>query len=189
MGFYDDTTNVKEYLKMCEGYDGQALYTELAKYLKEGSSLLELGCGGGADAVSLNKRYNYTGSDLSDAFLEVCHKEYSDINFIKMDVLKLSLDKHYDAVFSNKVLHHLNHEELKTTLKQQVKLLSDDGIIAHSFWLGDEDKEMFDMLFTYYKKEVLLEIISEHFNVLSTYLYKEFQADDSLFIIAKVKSI
>jgi len=43
-------------------------------------------------------------------------------------------------------------------------------------------------LFTYYKKEYLLSIISECFEILSTLTYKEFEENDSLFVIARLKT-
>ena len=74
-------------------------------------------------------------------------------------------------------------------LLAQVGVLSpdSDGIIAHSFWIGEEDQVMEGLLFTYYRKERLLQIISENFEVLSTMSYQEFEEDDSLFVIAQLR--
>ena len=42
------------------------------------------------------------------------------------------------------------------------------------------------LLFSYYFKERLMEIISENFKVMSTMNYQEFEESDSLFVIAKL---
>jgi len=188
MSFYDDPENIKMYIKMCEGYDGLNIYESLNKHLPIKSTLLELGSGAGLDIEYLKINYLVTGSDLSDEFLKICKNKYPDISFIKLNALNLKVSDKYDCIYSNKVLHHLTETELKQSLYKQKKILTSNGLIAHSFWLGAEDKEMNGLLFTYYNKKHLLNILSESFEVLSTLSYKEFDEDDSIFIIAKLKS-
>jgi len=192
MSLYDDPEGVKNYIQMCENYDGSNLYQALSQHLPVNSTLLELGSGPGLDIEYLKKHYSVTGSDLSDEFLKVCKEKYPDIPFIKLNALKLNstlgLDEKFDCIYSNKVLHHLTDEELQESLKQQVKNLSSNGLIAHSFWLGEENQEISGMLFTYYKKDDLLDIISAQFEILSTLNYEEFEVGDSLFVVAKLKT-
>lgn len=188
MSFYDDPENIKKYIQMCENYDGSNIYQSLRKLLPEKSTLLELGSGAGLDIESLKNNYSVTGSDLSEEFLNICRDKYPEVPFLKINALTLEVSDKYNCIFSNKVLHHLTEEEFKQSLNKQANILSTNGLIAHSFWLGKEDKEMFGLLFTYYNKDHLLGIISELFEVLSTLIYKELEDDDSLFLIAKVKS-
>lgn len=54
--------------------------------------------------------------------------------------------------------------------------------------MGDENQAMEGLLFTYYKNEELLSLISENYTVLTTLSYQEFDKDDSLFVIAQLKS-
>lgn len=190
MSLYDDPEGVKTYIRMCEEYDGSQLYQALRKHLPDNSTLLELGSGPGLDIEYLKQHYSVTGSDLSDEFLKVCKQKNPEILFIKLDALNLEStlgkDQKFDCIYSNKVLHHLTEEELQQSLKQQVKLLAPNGLIAHSFWLGEENQQISGMLFTYYKKDDLLDVISEQFEILSTLSYAEFEEDDSLFVIAKM---
>jgi len=187
MNFYDDPVNVKKYIQMCNGYDGTDIYKLLSKSLPVGSTLLELGSGGGLDIEYLKRVYSITGSDLSEAFLNVCKEKHPEIPFLKLNVKKLELSEPYDCIYSNKVLHHLTKEELKESLLQQTKFLSAKGLIAHSFWLGDEDEEMHGLLFTYYNRDELISIISESYDILSTLSFQEFKEDDSLFVVARIK--
>lgn len=188
MNFYDDPENVKKYIKVCEGYDGSNIYLSLNKHLPVKSSLLELGSGAGVDIEYLKDCYSVTGSDQSDEFLKVCKEKHPEIPFIKLDALKLKLDKKFNCIYSNKVLHHLTEEELRASLEQQLKILSPNGLIAHSFWLGEKNEDMNGLLFTYYNKEYLLGIISKSFEILTILSYKEFEDGDSLFLIARRKN-
>jgi ubiquinone/menaquinone biosynthesis C-methylase UbiE len=188
MSLYDDPEGVKNYIQMCENYDGSNIYQALSQHLPENSTLLELGSGPGLDIEYLKKHYSVTGSDLSEEFLKICKEKTPEIPFVKLNVLNLELDQKFDCIYSNKVLHHLTEEELQESLKQQAKILSPNGLIAHSFWLGEENQEISGMLFTYYKKDDLLDVISEQFEILSTMSYEEFEEGDSLFVVAKLKA-
>lgn len=187
MSFYDDPENAKKYIEMCKDYDGNNIYQLLSKNLSLNSTLLELGSGGGLDIEYLKKKYSVTGSDLSDEFLNVCEEKHPEISFLKLNAQKLEVSDIFDCIYSNKVLHHLTQDALKESIQQQAKILSPNGLIAHSFWLGEENEEMNGLLFTYYNQEELLGIISESFEILSTLSYKEFEDGDSLFVIARLK--
>ena len=66
MEFYNDPVKVDEYEKMCDEYDGSELYKVLDNHLKNDAAVLELGCGPENDIAHLQKKYNVTGSDLSN---------------------------------------------------------------------------------------------------------------------------
>lgn len=188
MSFYDDPNNVKKYIEMCEGYDGSNIYKILNRHLSLKSSLLELGSGGGLDIDYLKQRYTVTGSDYSDEFLKVCKEKHPEISFLKLSAKELNVTEKYDCIYSNKVLHHLTKEELIDSFRQQIKILSPEGIIAHSFWLGEENEEMNGLLFTYYNQETLLSLISESYEILEHLSYKEFEDGDSMFVVARLQT-
>lgn len=185
MNFYNDPEKVDKYEKMCEEYDGKELYKLLAAHLKEKSSLLELGCGPGNDIKLLKEKYRITGSDLSDEFINRCKKRFPDLNFEKLDAVKIEIDKIFDCVYSNKVLHHFRTAELEKSLKRQQTVIKPDGLFAHTFWLGDKEFMMEGMLFVFHNREKLLNTISKYFTILETYDYKELEEGDSIFVIAK----
>lgn len=187
MGLYDNSENVDKYIEMCSGYDGSNIYKALEENLKDGSHLLELGTGPGFDIPFLSQHYQITGSDFSDEFLIRCRKKFPEIPFIKIDASDIDIKEKFDCIYSNKVLHHLTEKQLAISLKQQAECLTEEGTIAHSFWIGDENQEIEGMLFTYYKSEGLIDLISENFEVLATLSYQEFDDSDSLFVIAKRK--
>jgi trans-aconitate methyltransferase len=185
MSFYESPENVDKYIAMCESYDGSNLHELLSQYLKEQSSLLELGCGAGTDIAILNKSYKVTGSDNSLEFIRRCKLKHPDIEFLQLNAVDLKIEQKFNCIFSNKVLHHLSETELRESLKKQSRLLCNNGLIAHSFWLGDGCDEMEGLMFNYYTKKKITSIISECYNVVDTLGYQEFEEGDSLFIIAQ----
>lgn len=185
MSFYEDPKQVDKYENMCLEYDGSELYEILDKHLKKSSSLLELGCGPGNDIEYLHKNYKVTGSDLSDEFLRRCKNRFNNLPFIKLDAVLLSTDERFDSIFSNKVLHHLTMDELERSLQRQQEVLKQDGLFAHTFWIGDKEFTMEGMLFVFHDKEKLLQLISKYFSIQESYEYKEFEDGDSIFVIAR----
>ena len=170
---------------MCDEYDGSELYYIIYNHLHENSTLLELGCGPGNDIIHLQKRYEVTGSDLSDEFLRRGKKRFSEVSFLKLDAVSIKTDKVFDCIFSNKVLHHLTLEDLKKSLKRQQDIIKLNGIFAHTFWQGEKEFTMEGMLFIYHNREKLLNLVSQYFTILEAYDYKEFEEGDSIFIVAK----
>lgn len=185
MDFYNDPKKVEEYEKMCEDYDGTDLYKVLYKHLKDNSTLLEIGCGPGNDIANLQSKYTITGSDLSDEFIRLCKNKYPQIDFLKLDAIEIDTNEKYDCIFSNKVLHHITKPELEKSFKRQQSVIKENGLFAHTFWLGEKEFTMKGMLFVFHTREKLLELVSKYFTVIETYEYKEFEDGDSLFVLAK----
>ncbi|MBZ0265817.1 class I SAM-dependent methyltransferase [bacterium] len=185
MDFYNDPLKVDEYEKMCAEYDGSELYEVLERNLEENSTLLELGCGPGNDIHYLQKKYRVTGSDYSDEFLRRCMERFDNVPFLKLDGKSILTEKTFDCIFSNKVLHHLTHGELESSFQRQQEVLVPNGLFAHTFWLGDKEMTMEGMLFVFHNRDQLLNMVAKYFSIVEAYIYKEFEQDDSVFILAK----
>lgn len=185
MNFYNDPVKVDEYEKMCEGYSGAELYDVLEKHLEKGSSILELGSGPGNDIAHFRINFSVTGSDMSDEFISRCTNKFVNIPFLKLDAVSIDTNEVYDCLFSNKVLHHLKRDQLDKSLKRQQQVIKEGGLFAHTFWLGDKEFTMEDMLFVFYDKDELLTMVSKYFTILETVSYKELEEGDSIFIVAK----
>jgi cyclopropane fatty-acyl-phospholipid synthase-like methyltransferase len=185
MDFYNDPSKVAEYIQMCDEYDGSNLYEILEASLKQSSSLLELGSGPGNDLEYLSKNFQVTGSDLSDEFIKRNKETHPSISFFKLDAVNIEIDKTFDCLFSNKVLHHLTKEKLEQSLQRQTQVITNKGLFAHTFWLADKEFEMEGMLFVFYDKDELIQMVSKYFTIEKLYEYDEFEANDSLFILAR----
>jgi len=185
MGFYDDPTSVDEYEKMCEGYDGTQIYSTLERHLSPGKTILEVGCGPGYDIESLKINYPIVGSDNSEEFLKRCRERYPDLEFLNLDAITLDIDRRFDCIYSNKVLHHLSIDDLILCFKRQCHVIREDGLFAHSFWIGDEEFEKDGLYFRFHDREALIRLIGDYFEIIETLDYKEFEDGDSLFVIAR----
>jgi trans-aconitate methyltransferase len=118
MDYYKQERNVKEYIKMAEGFDGQKLITELINHLPRNSSVLEIGMGPGKDIPLLEKYYKVTGSDNSDLFIDRYRKAHPNVDLIFLDAITIETDRKFQGIYSNKVLIHLTREEFKNSIKK-----------------------------------------------------------------------
>lgn len=185
MGFYDLEKNVNAYIDMAKGFDGRELIEILKKYVPKGVSVLELGMGPGVDLEILSKTFNVTGSDASRCFIDRFKKMHPDIEVLELDVKNINIERKFDCIYSNKVLHHLNDEELKNSLIKQKEILNDGGILFHTFWLGDKQESMEGMLFNYVTKSKLQQMVKDHFEIVIFEIYKEMEDDDSVYMILR----
>lgn len=125
MGYFDSGDNVKEYLKIAEGYDGRELIEILKNYLPVSSGVLELGMGPGKDLDILSYTFEVTGSDNSKVFLDLYRKKNRATDLVLLDAVEMDIDRKFDCIYSNKVLHHLKKKELKVSFKKQYDVLND----------------------------------------------------------------
>jgi len=187
MGFFDDGKNIQEYIKMSDGYDGRELIELLKKYLKKGSSVLELGMGPGKDFDILNKEFEVTGSDSSSAFLELNRKRNKTADLVLLDAVKMNIDRKFDCIYSNKVLHHLKREELIKSLVRQSKVLTNNGLLFHTLWYGDKEEEYSGLRFVYYTEKTILKMFVPEFEALEIKQYTEMEKADSMYIVLRKK--
>jgi len=183
--YYHTKASVEEYIKMAEGYDGKELIEVFEKYLPTQSTLLELGSGPGSDWQLLSQHFHVIGSDNSKEFIKRLVEKFPVGEFHKLDASTLPIDKTFDGIYSNKVLHHLTDQELDSSISRQYEILNEGGIICHSFWEG-EGSEVFKGLFVNYHTEAeLTKLLEEKFEILHLEKYKEFEEDDSIFLVAR----
>ena len=186
LGFYDDEKTALQYIEMAQGFDGQELVEVLTRHLPAGAIVLELGMGPGIDLNLLKTHYESTGSDFSQFFLDRYRKTYPDSDLIQLDAVELDTDRMFDCIYSNKVLHHLTDEQLTKSFRRQKQILSDEGLIMHSFWRGTGCDEHYGLKFVYQTEDTIRSIVGEFFNVLDIVVYKEMEGDDSLYVVANV---
>ena len=185
MNYFDDPKNVDDYIKMVEGNDSGYLLGKLEKYLSPGSTLLEIGTGPGKDLDLLRLRYEATGSDLSQVFIDKYLTVNPQATVLKLDAVTLNTNQKFHCVYSNKVLHHLPKDQLPISFYNQDKILESGGIVMHTFWYGDKIESFDGLLFVYYTINQLKEILPENWDILEASLYKEMNDDDSICLIAR----
>ncbi len=184
-GYYHSKESVEQYISMTKGMNGMMLIIELEKHLKPGASILEFGTGPGNDYDILSHNYKITGSDLSEEFLSRLKHRFPQGEFLKLNAAKFETTKKYDAIYSNKVLHHLSNEELKRSILSQHESLDSDGIVCHSFWKGNGTENYNGLFVNNHTEETLRQHFSHKFDIIDMIPYKEFENDDSLILLAR----
>eukprot|EP00803_Ostreobium_quekettii_P003728 evm.model.scf_1587.1 EVM.evm.TU.scf_1587.1 scf_1587:10789-12937(+) len=163
----------------------------LSRHVPAGASVLELGMGPGKDLdLLLGRGYRATGSDRSETFLEMyrgARGEGADVELL--DAVTIETDRRFDAVYTNKVLHHLTEEQLDASLARQWEVTNAGGFGVHTFWLGDKASEVRfgSLLFTYYTKEALVRKVTKEnkWVVVEATVYKDCKEDDSLCVVLR----
>jgi trans-aconitate methyltransferase len=187
MGFFDTEEGVREYLEMAKGHDGRELVEKLSEVLSPGSSVLELGMGPGRDLELLAEHFEVTGSDNSRLFLEIYRRHNQDADLMLLDAVTLETDRRFDCLYSNKVLQHLQREDLARSVPRQAEVLNEGGLLAHSLWYGDKIEEHGGLHFQYYEEPGIEKIFGGHFDIVSMEQFEEMEPGDSIFIILKKK--
>jgi len=185
MGYFDTDEGVDEYIKMAEGYDGQELTEALRNYVPSGSSILELGMGPGKDLALLQRSFQATGSDSSAIFVDRYRALNSSADVLVLDAVSIDTARRFDAIYSNKVMHHLSKQDASRSLDAQHRVLNSGGIALHSLWFGDECEEHNELLFQQYTPDSFSDLLGGRFEVLESKLYAEMAEDDSLLVIMK----
>ena len=184
MTFYHSKEGVSQYIEMAEGYDGRELIDVLGEYLEADASVLEIGMGPGVDLDILGSHFKATGSDYSELFLDRYASTHPDADLIQLDAITMETDRQFDAIWSNKVLHHLGEQELRKSVRRQHEILHSRGIVMHSFWYGEGSEEYSGMNFHYYDEDFLGSVFSPLFKVLRLERYTEMEENDSIFVLA-----
>ncbi len=119
----------------------------LFENLKEGISVLDLGCGNGRFyQLFEGKKIDYCGVDISEKLIEKAKENYPKASFEVANALNLPFkDKKFDFVFSVAVFHHIpTVEERIRFLKESKRVLKKNGILKISVWnLLEYKKELY----------------------------------------------
>jgi cyclopropane fatty-acyl-phospholipid synthase-like methyltransferase len=183
--YYEDEANVESYSKFTPSNDGGLLVEALAAHLPDGSSVLELGMGPGKDYKLLGQHFNVTGSDFSNAFLERYRAQDSSAELLQLDARTLQTDIRFDAIFSNKALIHFSPEELQQSFARQYEVLNDGGLMLHSFWLGDGQKQFGELTLMYHNEQDLTKMLKDSFEILVLEKHAKMAQDDSIYVVAR----
>ena len=185
MSFYHSEQGVSQYIEMAEGYDGRELVAILCKHLDANASVLEIGIGPGVDMNLLSQHFAVTGSDFSRLFLDRYRAGHPNTDLVQLDAITMKIDRQFDAIYSNKVLHHLEDAELHQSIRRQHAILNSQGIVMHAFWYGDRVEEHAGMKFHYRDEAFLTEAFSPCFEIIELLRYTEKEEDDSVYLLAR----
>jgi SAM-dependent methyltransferase len=184
MAYFDDEENVLAYEQMAEGPGGALLVATLQEHLMAPARVLELGMGPGRDLDRLLATgYAAIGSDASALFVERYRKRGGRAECQVLDAVTIETSRRFDAVYSNKVLHHLTEAQLVISLKRQFEVSYSNALFLHSFWRGKKVEEHHGMLFTYWDTEGLDAVLPTSLRIRASGRYSEIWEDDSLWVL------
>lgn len=104
---------------------------KFVSFLKEGSTVLDVGCGPGLKAKYLNSLgFKITGIDFSEEMITIAKKNSPSSDFQVKDITKpLGFTEKFDGVFAHAVLLHIPKQEIKSVLQNLSAVLNAGGYL------------------------------------------------------------
>lgn len=137
-------------------------------YLKEGSCILDIGCGPGMYlSLFKHKPYELHASDINAAMIEQAKKQVPNTLFYEGDLLDISIQQRFNMVYCIGVLIYIPPSQLKPFIKKIASLLEEDGIFylnfphAISYW----DSLFRDISYVQYSPAYLRKMLALYFDV------------------------
>jgi 2-polyprenyl-3-methyl-5-hydroxy-6-metoxy-1,4-benzoquinol methylase len=111
---------------------------ELVKEIKNGESILDVGCGNGRLLEALqDRKVNYLGVDSSAKLVELAKMKYPSMKFSLGDILELGQlpEINFDYVFCIAVLQHIPGRKLQIDAVRQLRnKVNENGKVIISVW-------------------------------------------------------
>ncbi|MFV0239933.1 MAG: class I SAM-dependent methyltransferase [Lacrimispora sphenoides] len=110
---------------------------EFLDLLKEGDTILDLGCGSGRDSLSFYELgYDVTPLDASEEMCKLA-EIHTGLEVLQMTFEQIDFDNVFDGIWACASLLHTPKKELSDILTKIARALNDKGILYMSFKLGD----------------------------------------------------
>ncbi len=132
----------KELSDYYDTYDRSGDIKRVFSYIKKPNPrVLEIGCGGGRDAVEILKyTKDYIGMDISSNMLDLAKSRLPNAVFELGDINTYNLPLNIDIIYSSASLLHSNKNVVKNVLKRCHRVLNIDGIVYISLKYGTYKK-------------------------------------------------
>lgn len=105
----------------------------------ENISVLEIGCGHGADLMECQRRKaNVYGLDLNPNFVKnLQHKVNADIRIFKAGADSIPFPVQFDLIYSRDTINYLENSELEQLFSECFRCISDEGVLIFQFIEAD----------------------------------------------------
>ena len=133
----DDTRDV--YDRQAADYDAQrsrAFFearwlSRFADSLPEGARVLDLGCGAGEPIAGwlIREGYRVTGTDFSDAMLDIARRRFPEGDWRNQDMRTLDLPDRFHGIIGWDSFFHLTPDEQRATIPRLARHLEPDGVL------------------------------------------------------------
>ena len=157
-----DFYNLKslEYSSWSFNHKKDDLLSKFLDNIKEGSNILDLGCGAGHDSYFFaSKGFSVTALDASKNLLSEM-PFHLNIEVINSDFVSFKTNRKFNGIWSSFSLQHIPKKHLQNTLKFLLQSLNKDGV----FYIGihEGSKEVRDSLgrfYSFYRENEILDIL------------------------------
>ena len=107
------------------------------KYLRDGQTILDLGCGNGRlyELLKDLKDLKYVGIDNNKKFVQLAKEKFKSANFLYGNALAIPYSSKADILFNIASFHHIPSKELRIKCIQEMKrLLTPKSILIITVW-------------------------------------------------------
>jgi ubiquinone/menaquinone biosynthesis C-methylase UbiE len=117
-----------------EGDPRDRFLNELARRLRDGAHVLDLGCGAGVPSTKqLSERFEVVGVDISDEQLRLARANVSAATFVRGDLSRLEFeDETFDGITAFYSISHVPREEHDAVFKKVSRWLRPGGFFLAS---------------------------------------------------------
>ncbi|HCC06646.1 MAG TPA: SAM-dependent methyltransferase [Clostridiales bacterium] len=150
--------NAKQYFDNTYCIDFSSITSVFEKYLKQGDSILDLGCGSGRDSKYFNEQgYNVTPLDYSENLAKLT-EIYTGLKVEVMDMRDMKYKEQFDAIFSAGMMH-IKKDEIKYILEKCFDALKSNGVFYLTFKYGNKEEIIDGRFFNFYTEETLIKLL------------------------------
>lgn len=185
----EERLTVSEYDRVAHlwapAHDTQEFWTPefeiFEKLVPSGSSVVELGSGGGRDARRLSQRYRYLGVDLSRKLISEAQQVSPNLCFRQSDLYRMPFIANlFDSFWCSATLLHLPKVRVDEALTEIHRVIRPGGVGFISLKEGEGElvtKEViasmpFKRFFAYYKQEEFESVLERNrFSVVDNQSY------------------
>ena len=134
---YDEIASWWNDRHLDSGYGLSQVKRALAMASSHGKAL-DVGCGSGGRFVRLlqERGFEVTGIDASAEMINLAQKNHPDSVFIQGDICEWSSEEQFDFILVWDCLFHLPLNKQKPVLSKLCRMLSNGGILIHTFGDG-----------------------------------------------------
>lgn len=173
--FYNEHT--QDFVEGTVTVDFHEVQDRFLQYVKEGSYLLDFGCGSGRDTkYFLDKGYRV---DAIDGSIELCKyaSALTGIEVKQMFFEDFDVVDSYDAIWASASLLHCQYDALEGMFDKIYKALKDEGIFFSSFKYGDYQGYRNERYFTDLDEQEFMKFIAGKFEIVDQWISEDARKD------------
>lgn len=164
---------------------GEFLLRQLQRYLPRGSELLELETPGQDKTPHLDSWYSVYKPESEAASVDYRKSHLPYLQPSMNSFASFSVNKKFNALYCNKLLHYYSPEDVPEILKRVKDLLEPQGLVLFSL-INKAREELLDGIpVFYYDAKLLKELLQPAFKVLEIESYTDKRRKDSLYVLAR----